>query len=256
MKFVYEYRTSDNVPHRGTIAASTKEAAYDTLKARGIKPGKVWEAPGLLNKIFGKGKRWIAIGVLLAALACAYSIVVGLREQVKTVANELKTATTELEDLTLYEDRGQIYGAKPVLAEMQLNDFESVFGDDSISRFLAAYAIPGVRVASVGVTIPKSSSRAELVALVPVADSDLEEVKHLKRIVNGMKRELGRYLDAGGTVETYVQRLNIRQEAEYGIYSRTKRELSNERSVESWREKNTMLRAKGLPMVDLADEEK
>ena len=68
MKFNYEYRTSDNVRHTGVIAASDREAAFAALKAQGIRPGCLAEAPGFFNKLFGKGKRWLAIGVLGAAL--------------------------------------------------------------------------------------------------------------------------------------------------------------------------------------------
>ena len=64
MKFIYQYRTPDNVQHEGTICAATKDAAYDQLRARGVRPGRMVEAPGLFNKLFGKGKRWIAIGAL------------------------------------------------------------------------------------------------------------------------------------------------------------------------------------------------
>ena len=38
MKFLYEYRTSDNVHHDGTINAPDREAAYAALKAQGIRP--------------------------------------------------------------------------------------------------------------------------------------------------------------------------------------------------------------------------
>ena len=70
MKFVYEYRTSDNALHSGRIAALDRDAAFAALKARGIRPARLVEAPGLVNKVFGKGKRWIAIVALsVAAIA-------------------------------------------------------------------------------------------------------------------------------------------------------------------------------------------
>lgn len=242
MKFEYEYRTSDNVPHRGTIAASTKEAAYDTLKAQGIKPGKVWEAPGILNKVFGKGKRWIAIAALLVALGGTATILF-------YALKEAESVNKELEDITLYEERGQIYGADPVIADMEANTYARVFVNDC-DRFLACYAVPAKKVEEIGVSEPNNLEREMLLLRVSIDESDLEEVKKLKRMVNGMKRELECYLRAGGSIESYVKRLDIRQQAEYGIYSRIKRELSNETNTDVWREKNAMLRAKGLPMVN------
>ena len=68
MKFLYEYRTSDNAKHSGTICAGSRDAAYAAIKALGVRPSRVVEAPGFFNKLFGKGKRWIAIS-LLAAVA-------------------------------------------------------------------------------------------------------------------------------------------------------------------------------------------
>lgn len=242
MKFVYEYRTSDNVPHRGTIAASTKEAAYDALKAQGIKPGKVWEAPGFFNKVLGKGKRWIAIVLLLVALLGAFAAVFGLREQVASTAREL-------EDMTLYEERGQIYGDAPVLAEMQANDYASVFSND-LDRFLATYAIPG-KIVERKVQIPSSLKKAEIAEIRRVPDSDLDEVKKLKRMVNRMRRELADYVNDGGSVAKYAERLEQRQKQEARLYERVKKELKDEDDPNVWREKNSLLRAVGLPMVDL-----
>lgn len=76
MKFNYEYRTSDNKLHGGVVCAASREDAFTALKARGINPARVVEAPGFFNKLFGKGKRWIAIGVLAFALALALAALV------------------------------------------------------------------------------------------------------------------------------------------------------------------------------------
>ena len=72
MKFVYEYRTSDNELHHGSIAAADRDAAFASLKARGVRPARLVEAPGVLNKLLGKGKRWIAIAVLSVAAAAGW----------------------------------------------------------------------------------------------------------------------------------------------------------------------------------------
>lgn len=72
MKFVYEYRTSDNALHHGSVAAADRDAAFAALKARGVRPARLVEAPGFLNKLFGKGKRWIAIAVLSVAAAAGW----------------------------------------------------------------------------------------------------------------------------------------------------------------------------------------
>ena len=64
MKFIYEYRTSDNVRRSGVIDASDRESAFIALKNQGVRPASMKEAPGIFNKLFGKGKRWIAIVIL------------------------------------------------------------------------------------------------------------------------------------------------------------------------------------------------
>ena len=93
MKFLSEYRTPDNVKHSGTICAADKEAAYAALKRQGIKPCRFAEAPGVFNKLFGKGKRWIAIGVLgvgcllLGVIASMFTAVVVTRFLMKNVIN-------------------------------------------------------------------------------------------------------------------------------------------------------------------------
>ena len=60
VRFVYQYRTHDNAVRSGEVSAADRDAAYRALKEKGIRPSRLEEAPGLANKIFGKGKRWIA----------------------------------------------------------------------------------------------------------------------------------------------------------------------------------------------------
>ena len=243
MKFIYEYRTSDNVPHQDMIVSASREAAFAELKARGIKPSKVWEAPGLMNKLFGKGKRWLAIVVLLFVLLGVTTVTLMMHKEVSIV-------NRELEDLTLFEERAQIYGAQTVISEMEADNYLSVFGTDGVARFLAMYAIPARSVKDKKFVMPSSLTRKQLSELVVIREDDLDEVKHLKRMVNRMKREMGRYLDAGGSVGGYLKRLDIRQETEQRILTRVKGELQRETNAEVWREKNAQLRAMGLPMVD------
>ena len=87
MKFNYEYRTSDNKLHGGVVSAASREDAFSMLKARGINPARVTEAPGFFNKLFGKGKRWIAICVLAAALVAALVALVIRRSSTETLQN-------------------------------------------------------------------------------------------------------------------------------------------------------------------------
>ena len=237
MRFLYSYKTSSNECRNGEIVAANREAAYSALKAQGIRPYRVEEAPGLFNKLFGKGKRWMAI-VVLSLLAAALAIALAL------VENETPS------DI---EDRAQVYGDAGVIRAASANGWATVFKDPG-DRFLAGHAIPGVPCACgsltkenrAGIVSALAAGRGRRIEMVP---GELAEIAKMKRIVNGMRRELDEYLADGGNVEGYMKRLDLRQTAEVGVYERAKRELQRSEDENLWRSRNASLRAMGLPMV-------
>ena len=245
MKFLYEYRTSDNVRHADVVTASSREAVFQLLKARGIKPSRVVEASGFFNKLFGKGKRWIAITVLVA-------VVIGLVSSVLKLRNEIDSSQLE----ESFEDRSQIYGDPVVLGEMFSNNFEHIFENQG-EAFLARYAIPGkvVRLSSREVKSGIEALKVMPAALVKIKEDDFAEVAKLKRIVNGMKMELEEYLKAGGAIPIYVKRLQRRQNDEVMTYQRVKTELERVKDPCIWKDRNIELRVLGLPMVEMPPEE-
>ena len=237
MKFIYQYRTPDNKQHRGVVRAASKDAAYATLKAQGIKPGRVEEAPGFFNKLFGKGKRWLAI----AALAIVAAVAVAVAEKSRrTVENE----RTE----QMFEERAQLYGDPVVIGECEACGWTNVFAT-AFDCILAQYAIPGRTVAK-SVVHDSVGGGDDLTAPIEIAESDLREIAQMKRMVNGMKRELAEYLKDGGSVRGYLKRLDIRQRAERGIFETIQRELLRTKNPGEWKTKNAELRDRGLPMVE------
>ena len=235
MKFVYQYRTSDNLQHEGIVNAASKEAAYQLLKAQGIRPGRVTEAPGFANWLFGKGKRWLAIVFLAAAFLFMLSLY-------------FSAADARRDDA---EERAQIYGDPVVLEEATRNGWAAVFSDPG-ERLLAAHAVPGERCACKAMTNLSEVVSALLAGRsrrVEVREGELREIVQMKRMVNHLKDELNGYLSAGGTVEQYLRRLCIRQMAERGIYESTRAEILRASDPEVWKVKNQHLRAMGLPMV-------
>lgn len=235
MKFVYEYRTPDNEKHTGEIKASDREAAYAQLKKQGIRPSRFSEAPGLFNKLFGKGKRWIAIGVL------ALLVVV--------LAVALDRARTSAAP-SLWAQRSQLYGDPYVIENAYQNLWRNYLPELGDS-FLALYAVPGHRM----IGVPKSEYDQIMKDLgegrfrmLEVRPDDLEEVAKMKRMVNGMKLELQRFIDDGGTPYEYAKELVIRAKAEIGIYQEALR-LAQKGDEEKIAEKNRQLRAMGLPLV-------
>ena len=242
MRFLYEYRTHNNERRSGTINATDREAVFAILKAEGIRPSIVREAPGICNRLFGKGKRWMLIGVLLVVVAVLAFI---LYRQIEN-ANAIESSG-------MFAIRSQIYGDAWVLKTISADRWVSVFSSEG-DRFLACHAIPG---RDCGCSLMAADVRAKVVRtlstevdnLCEISDDDLSEVAEIKRMVNWMKGELKAYLNAGGTAEKYASRLDIRQAAEIGILKRSQDELRNATDERLWRMTNLKLRNMGLPMI-------
>lgn len=227
MRFDYEYRTSDNVRHTGTIRASSRDAAYAALKAQGIRPGSVTDAPGFLNILFGKGKRWIAIGILAFV---ATGLVVARVRNPPPPRPDPRAATPVPRH---FVDLGDGI------------DLAAVFADSG-ERFLAYYALPGVCF-DVPDT-PEGLSKC-LKHTIIIEPDDSEAAVELKRIVTGMKDDMRAYLSSDfGNVAAYVLRLEERQamESEYrdGVMRRLRAGLV------SLEEANAILTAMGLQKAD------
>ena len=230
MKFLYAYHDKDNKRQEGLVCAASRDAAYACLKKQGVKPVRVEVAPGLMNHVLLIGKRGFAIVLLSLASVIAVIYAVSIRSEAYQEALE--------------EPRQQLYGDPVVLREAERCKWANVF-TSAFDRRLAAYAIPGRSFDAV----LDGSTEVDLKP-VEILPTDLSEHAKMKRIVNGMKREMGKYLAAGGTVDGYFRRLDIRQNAERGICERFRRELSHETNAAVWNEKNSKLRAMGLPMVE------
>lgn len=249
MKFLYEYRTPDNVKHSGTICAADKEAAYAALKRQGIKPCRFAEAPGVFNKLFGKGKRWIAIGVL--GVGCLLLGVIALqpKDGEQSVSHELMMDSTM---------RRQILGDSAVIEKGIATGWEDVFELPG-ERFLASFAIPGAAPAVA--TISEEELRKALdnsAQRTPHSVLTLE-ARQIRAMVEGMKDELRDYFADGGTFEKYMKRIVRRQNEEIGYYTRAKAEIEkavamkhSDAEVETlWETRNAQLRCMGIRLVPL-----
>lgn len=237
MKFLYAYKTKDNVRHEGVVSAASKDAAYATLKGRGIKPIRVDEAPGILNKVFGRGKRWLAIGVL--SVVAVLSLVYASRAKRGAIPANC-------------EDRAQLYGDPAVVQSASERGWQATFQDVG-EAWLARHAVPGQKCDCELRAIEMDSIARALMARraidVEVKPDDLAEIAKMKRMVNGMKHELDAYVKDGGFVKKYMSRVDIRQKAEAGILESARRELRRVDDPDVWKRRNAELRAMGLPMV-------
>ena len=251
MKFLYEYRTSDNVTHSASVCASDREAAFSKLKAQGIKPAKVVEAPGFFNKLFGKGKRWIAISVLGVLCLVLGAVVIG---RARTSASAQALAFDEFDGRT----RRQLIGDAAVIDEGIRTGWTDVFPLEG-ERFLASFAVPGVP-AGLRNTTEKEINDA-LTRRVAAEEGDSIEARQIKAMVEGMKDELREFLKDGGTIQEYGRELVRRQEQEVSYYQRAKREVENAikskrpqgEVADLIRERNARLRKLGIKLVVLED---
>lgn len=246
MRFVYEYRTSDNELHEGSICARNRDAAFSVLRAQGIRPCRLHEAPGFANKLFGKGKRWIAIGGLLL-LVIVSLLLLWVKDR----------------RLNQYEDahnsplpRHQLYGDPALISELEHHNFASIFSTEA-ERILAWFAQPGVVHTFTDPNWAKKLEQGLIPSLsveIQLSEKDPREIDELKRIVIGMKQEARRYLANGiGTPERYVRRLRERQLRELQIYRRAVEDLKNEQDPLKRERINSSLRAIGLRTVPHSD---
>ncbi len=246
MKFLYQYRNSKNELKEGVVYAASRDAAYTTLKKSGIKPSRVEEAAGFFNKLFGKGKRWLAIAVLSVI---AIAVTLFWRESLEVHQAQQAAGYASM-------DRHQIYGEPALMAELDRNDYSNVFPEEG-DRFLAHFAQPGIEVKFSDPHWRKrmAESLANLdKSNISFTEGERREVRELKRIVKGMREELSAYLSNGvGTCATFVRRLEERQTREMQIVTQAKNELARENDIDAYERWNVQLRRMGLPTISVPE---
>ena len=129
MKFGYSYKTSDGLRHEAEITAKTREDVFSTLRAKGIRPIKVWEVHSKYYLSFRTRLLLLLMFVTFASIFYAIKIQYEISE-VKTEKDRRSAP------------RHQIYGDPAIWESVERDNFISVF--DSVGeRLLAMYAIPG-----------------------------------------------------------------------------------------------------------------
>ena len=96
-------------------------------------------------------------------------------------------------------------------------------------RFLASFAIPGVKAGQRNTSEKEFTAALEHKCTVEATDS--LEARQIKAMVEGMKNEARRYIAAGGSIVEYGKRLTERQDAEIAIYNRVKADIENARAL-------------------------
>ena len=244
MKYTYAYKTSDGTRHEATMVAQSRDEVFAELRKRGIKAIKVVAADGSKanGEVRGVRKRTVAI------IVAAASIIVAIF--VNSVTKRSDLFVTEFTNA-----RRQVIGDAAIIEKGIRNGWSDVFELEG-ERFLASFAIPGVKAGQ------RNTSEKEFAAALEnkcvVTDSDSLEARQIKAMVEGMKNEARRYLAAGGTIVEYGKRLTERQDAEIAIYNRVKADIDKARATMSesefmayWERRNDELRNLGIKTVGL-----
>jgi hypothetical protein len=254
MKYTYAYKTSDGTRHEATMVAASREEVFETLRKRGIKAIKVVAADGSKANGEVRGVRKRVVAALAAFVALGVGIVAYLSG---THSNGDLGGSVETSFQT-DQARRQVIGDAAIIEKGIRNGWSDVFELEG-ERFLASFAIPGVKAGQ------RNTSEKEFTAALEnkcvVADSDSLEARQIKAMVEGMKNEARRYLAAGGSIVEYGKRLTERQDAEIAIYNRVKEEvekvkvsLPEEDFIQYWERRNDELRNLGIKPIVLSDE--
>ena len=252
MKYTYAYKTSDGVRHEDSMNASSRDEVFAALRAKGIKAIKVVAADGSKanGEVHGVRKRVVAVLIAIVALGvgvCAY-------------LGGALTGGSPVSGTAFQTDqsRRQIIGDAAIIEKGIRNGWSDVFALEG-ERFLASFAIPGVKAGQ------RNTSEKEFAAALEnkcvVANSDSLEARQIKAMVEGMKNEARRYITAGGTIVGYGKRLTERQDVEIAVYNRVKADIEKARAAmpESafmtyWEKRNDELRNLGIKTIGLSDE--
>ena len=253
MKYTFAYKTSDGTRHEAAMEAESRDAVFAALRAKGIKAIKVVAADGSKanGEVRGVRKRVVAIIVVLAAAVVGgIAYFQGTRTGAALAANPAAVSP-----------RHQIYGDPAIMEGLERGDFAAVLprvGD----QMLAVFAQPGKLMCAKGAN-PRLLDATMEAAFAAYAKDELSvesdiaidageerELRELKQIINGIREEMRYYLANGnGTPRSFWRRLNERTTQEMQIYERTRRELENETSPETWESKNEALRRIGLRTI-------
>ena len=270
MKFTYTYRSSDGQRHTAEIEAENRDAAFGRVRTElGIKPIKVVLAEGQDRNAQVPRRRWrvVVLGVvsgvgMLALAAWLWARRGGDAYQVMTPQGPVTlSVATPLARQRIPGDRARIEAAVAPDRDPPVFRFAA-------ERWLARYAEPGreVRQSAPGDAVAPEDWRTCVREPIRIASTDHTEWVDLKRIVAGMKREMGAYLAAGGTVDGYLQELAKRQKLEASYRERAERrlaELLDGKGARSsglaaaygyWLKANAQLKSMGIWELPLPDE--
>ena len=259
MTYTFAYKTSDGKRHEDAMDAPSREAVFESLRARGIRPIKVVAADG--SKANGeqeegkskRGKAWRYAAAAAVVLASFISLVSLLSLKARLPNGNLPASPAPA--FLASQTRRQVIGDAAVVEKGILTGWSDVFPEEG-ERFFASFAVPGVKAGQRNTTVEELS--AALKREVAASPGDGMEARQIKAMVEGMKAEARAYIAAGGTIAEYGRRLTERQDAEIAIYERAKADFEAAKKTKSdddlvayWESLNDQLRNLGIRLVPL-----
>ena len=240
MKYFYAYKSSDGIRHEASIEAPSRDEAFAMLRKEGIRPIKVCAQDGSKENGAPKAFRWRAAAVLAIV---AGGVLWGL------------VSVYSVDTFETDETRRYPIGDAAIIEKGILTGWSDVFADEG-ERFLASFAVPGVKAGQRNTTVGEIEEALGR-KIAPDANDSLE-ARQIKAMVEGMKREAREYVRAGGNIVEYGKRLTERQDAEIAIYERTKTDMERAKAtlggielIDFWEEENDKLRSLGIRPVTL-----
>ena len=248
MKYTYAYKTPDGTRHEASIEAASRDAAFAALREQGIRPIKVVAADGSKanGAPVGVRRRVVVVAILVAVVAAVGATAVFLR---------IVRPAPKVEAFQADQTRRYPIGDAAIIEKGILTGWSDVFEHEG-DRFLASFAVPGVKAAQRNTTVDEIKSA--LGRSVSIANDDGLEARQIKAMVEGMKAEARAYVVAGGSVVEYGKRLTERQDAEIAAYERTKADLERAKEtmrgnalINYWESQNDKLRNLGIRPLTL-----
>ena len=257
MTYRYAYKTSDGTRHEASMDAPSRDAVFETLRSRGIRPIKVVAADGSKANGEIRGVRRRVVVILLITLAIASSLVTSLFYKAQSTRHKAQS-TTDYAQGTKHKaqtTRRQIIGDSAIIDKGIATGWSDVFSEEG-ERFFASFAIPGVKAGQRNTTVEELETA--LARRIEASPDDSMEARQIKAMVDGMKAEARAYIADGGSIIEYGKRLTERQDAEIAIYERTRKEVERAREtmpqdefLSFWEERNDRLRNLGIKLIPL-----
>ena len=260
MRYTYAYKTSDGVRHEAAMDAPSREAVFEALRKQGIRPIKVVAADG--SKANGeesrRGSRPSALVLSVLSVPFVLLLAVGAWLMLRGGASAPSGQPGQLDAAQSFltsQTRRYPIGDAAVIEKGILTGWSDVFGREG-ERFLASFAVPGVRAGQRNTTADELAE--SLARRVDAGASDGIEARQIKAMVEGMKAEARAYVAAGGNLLEYGKRLTERQDAEIAVYERAKADLEAAKGAKSdgeliafWQSLNDRLRNLGIRSIPL-----